>query len=153
MVGYLTGFDNDVFDEFERLRRQMDQWFGYSDGPRSIRSSAGGAYPAINVGASAKQVDVYVFAPGLDSKSIDVSLQQNLLTVSGERNIELPENAQPYRRERFRGSFRRVVTLPEDVNPDKVQASYRDGVLHVVVQRREELQPRKIEVKEVATHA
>ena len=92
-------------------------------------------------------MDVYVFAAGVDPKSLDISLQQNLLTVSGERKIELPKGAQAYRRERFYGSFRRVITLPEDVDPGKVNAGYRDGVLHITVQRKQELQPRKIEVK------
>jgi HSP20 family protein len=52
-----------------------------------------------------------------------------------------------YRHERFSGRFKRVITLPEDIDPDKVSAAYQDGVLHIVVQRKEELQPRKIEVK------
>ncbi|MBQ0834129.1 Hsp20/alpha crystallin family protein [Marinobacter sp.] len=147
MFDYLTGFDHDVFDQFERMRRQMDVMFGDRGGPLGIRSVAAGTYPAINVGASPTQVDVYVFAAGADPKSLDISLQQNLLTLSGERETELPEGAQAYRRERFNGSFKRVITLPEDVDPDKVNAAYRDGVLHITVQRKEELQPRKIEVK------
>lgn len=147
MFGYLTGFDSNFVDEFERVRRQMDAIFGDSGGPLGIRSVAAGTYPAINVGASQKQVDIYVFAAGADPKSLDISLQQNLLTVSGERTIELPEGAQMYRRERFTGNFKRVITLPDDVDPDKVNATYKDGVLHVAVQRKEELQPRKIEVK------
>jgi HSP20 family protein len=147
MFGYLTGFDRDYFDQFERMRRQMDGMFGDRGSPLGIRSVAAGSYPAINVGASPKQVDVYVFAAGMDPKSLDISLQQNLLTVSGERKIELPEGAQAYRRERFNGSFKRVITLPDDVDPDSVNAAYRDGVLHITVQRKEELQPRKIEVK------
>ncbi len=147
MFDYLTGFDRDVFDQFERMRRQMDEMFGDRRGPLGIRSVAAGTYPAINVGASPKQVDVYVFAAGVDPKSLDISLQQNLLTLSGDRKIELPEGAQAYRRERFNGSFKRVITLPDDVDPDKVNATYKDGVLHITVQRREELQPRKIEIK------
>lgn len=147
MFGYLTGFDHDLFDQFERMRRQMDVMFGDRGGPLGIRSVAAGTYPAINVGASPKQVDAYVFAAGVDPQSLDISLRQNLLTVSGERKIELPEGAQAYRRERFNGSFKRVITLPDDVDPDSVDAAYRDGVLHISVQRREELQPRKIEVK------
>ena len=147
MFDYLTGINNDFFDQYERMRRQMDELFGDSGGPRGIRSVAAGTYPAINVGASPHQVDVYVFAAGVEPKSLDISLQQNLLTVSGERKIGLPEGAQAYRRERFSGSFKRAITLPEDVDPDNVNASYRDGVLHITVQRKEELQPRKIEVK------
>jgi HSP20 family protein len=147
MLGYLTGFDYDVFDQLERMRREMDQAFGNWSGSTGIRSMAAGTFPAINVGASEDQVDVYVFAPGMDPKSLDISLQQNLLTLSGERKIEAPENAQYYRQERFSGSFRRVLTLPEDVDPDRVNASYRDGVLHIAIQRRETVKPRQIEVK------
>ncbi|WP_300318442.1 Hsp20/alpha crystallin family protein [Accumulibacter sp.] len=147
MFGYLTGFDRDFFGQFEQMRRQMDEMFGDWGGPLGIRAVAAGSYPAINVGASPKQVDVYVFATGVDPKSLDISLQQNLLTVSGERKIESPEGVQAYRRERFNGSFKRVITLPDDVDPGKVNAACRDGVLHITVQRKEELQPRKIEVK------
>lgn len=147
MLGYLTGFDTDLFGQLERMRRQMDQAFGDWSGTTGIRSMAAGTFPAINVGASEEQVDVYVFAAGMDPKSLDISLRQNLLTISGERKIESPENTQFYRQERFSGSFRRVITLPEDVDPDRVNASYRDGVLHVAVQRREAIRPRQIEVK------
>ena len=147
MFNYFTGFDDDFFGQFEQMRRRMDQLFGDWGSPLGIRSVAAGTYPAINVGASPKRVDVYVFAAGVDPKSLDISIQQNLLTVSGEREIALPEQAQAYRRERFAGSFKRVITLPDDVDPEKVEAGYQDGVLHIVVQRREEVQPRKIEVR------
>lgn len=147
MFGYLTGFDNDVFDQLERMRRQMDRAFGAQSGPMGIRSVSAGTYPAINIGASSEQVDIYVFAAGMDPKSLDVSLEQNLLSVAGERKVELPEEAQIYRNERFSGGFRRVITLPDDVDSDKVNAAYRDGVLHITVQRREVVKPRKIEVQ------
>lgn len=147
MLGYLSGINRDFLDQFERMRREMDELFGDRGGPLGIRSVAAGTYPAINIGASPKQVDVYVFAAGMNPEYLDISLQQNLLTVSGERKAELPADVQAYRRERFNGDFRRVITLPEDVDPERVEATYRDGVLHVTIQRKEELQPRKIEVK------
>ena len=147
MWGYLTGYDRDFFDQFEHMRREMDEMLGTWGSPLGIRSVAAGSYPAINVGASSTQVDVYVFVAGVDPKSLDISLHQNLLTVSGERNIKIPEGAQAYRQERFTGSFSRAITLPDDVDPEKVSADYRNGVLHVTIQRNEELQPRKIEVK------
>lgn len=147
MLGYLTGFDNDAFGQLERMRRQMDRLFGDWSGPAGIRSMTAGTFPEINVGASEEQVDIYVFAAGMDPKSLDISLQQNLLTISGERKVETPENTQFYRQERFSGSFRRVITLPEDVDPDRVNASYRDGVLQITVHRREAVRPRQIEVK------
>lgn len=147
MLGYLTGFDNDVFDQFDRVRRQMDRMLGDRPGPAGIRSLAAGSFPAVNIGVSEQQVDVYVFAAGMDPKTLNIALQQNLLTIEGERKIEYPENAQFYRHERFSGNFRRVLTLPEDVDADKVEASYRDGVLQITVQRREAVRPRQIEVK------
>lgn len=146
MLDYLTGFDNDVFNQMERMRREMDQLFGPWAGSPGIRSVAAGTFPQINIGASSEQVNVYVFAAGIDPKSLDISLQQNLLTVSGERKITYPEEAQLYRHERYSGTFRRVLSLPEDVDPDKVSATYRDGILHITVQRREAVKPRKIEV-------
>ena len=141
-----TGFDNDVYDEFENMRRQIDQLFGGRGGTSGIRSVAAGTFPAINVGASPTQVDVYLFAAGADPDSLDITLQQNLLSVSGRRTVELPEQAQRYRHERFGGDFRRVITLPEDVDPDKVDASYRDGILHITLQRRETVRPRRIDI-------
>jgi len=92
-------------------------------------------------------VDVYLFAAGLDPKALDISIQQNLLTVAGERNLEVPDDVEHYRRERFSGAFRRVISLPEDVDPEKVDAHYVDGVLHIAIQRREASRPRQIEVK------
>jgi HSP20 family protein len=147
MFGYSTGFDRDFLNQFERMRREIEAMFEARNGQLRIRPVAAGTYPGINVGVSPKQVDVYVFAAGADPNSLDILLQQDLLTVSGERNIELHQGAQAYRRERFTGSFKRVITLPDDVDPEKVKATYRDGLLHITVQRGEQQQPRKIEVK------
>jgi HSP20 family protein len=147
MWSYLTGLNDDLLDQFDRMRRQMEEVAGSRFGPAGIRSVAAGTFPAINVGASPEEVDLYAFAAGMDPKSLDVTLQQNLLTISGERNVELPDDAQLYRNERYSGGFRRVLSLPEDVDPDKVNATYRDGVLHITIQRREAVRPRQIEVK------
>jgi HSP20 family protein len=141
---YQTYLESDLSDQFERLRRQMDSLWPSSS---SIRAVAAGSYPATNVGASAERVDVYVFATGLDPKSLDIQLQQNLLTFSGKRELKKRENANYYLREHFSGEFRRVLSLPEDVDSEKVEASYRNGVLHIIVQRREAVKSRQIEVK------
>jgi HSP20 family protein len=146
MLGYMTNFEGSLLDQFDRLHREMDELFAQPY-PASIRAVARGSYPAINVGASADQVDVYVFAAGVDPSSLDIEIQQNLLTISGERKLEEKEDANYYLRERFKGGFRRVLTLPEDVDPDQVEAGYQDGVLHVTIQRREEVKPRRIQVK------
>jgi HSP20 family protein len=142
-----TSFDTDsLFDEFRRLETQMDQLFSSSAWPAGIRSVQRGTFPPLNVGATPEQVDVYLFAPNLHLKGLDLSIQQNLLSVSGTRKVDVNENAQYYRRERFDGDFRRVLTLPEDVDPERVAAKYSDGVLHITIQRRESARPRQITV-------
>jgi HSP20 family protein len=147
MFGSLwSGFETSFFDEFRRLESEMDQLFGRGSLPAGIRAMRRGTFPPINVGATPERVDVYLFAAGLDPKSLDISIQQNLLAVSGERKVPVDEAADYYRQERFDGEFRRVITLPDDVDPDRVEAKYRDGVLQITVQRREAARPRQITV-------
>lgn len=147
MFGNPSNFDNSLFDEFRRMQRDIDQLFGTSPWPSSIRAVARGTYPPVNIGSNPDQVDVYLFIAGIDPESMDISIQQNLLTVAGERKRMIEENANYYRRERYDGAFRRVVTLPDDVDPDQVDASYHDGILHVTIKRRESAKPRQIEIK------
>jgi len=147
MFGTLNTSGAGLLDEFRRMEREMNQLFGGSAWPNSIRAVARGSYPPINIGSTPEQVDVYLFAAGLDPDSLDISIQQNLLTVAGERKLQVEEGANYYRKERYAGGFRRVVTLPEDVDPGQVEAGYRDGVLHVTLKRRESTRPRQITVK------
>jgi HSP20 family protein len=147
MFGNLGNFESGLFDEFRRMQREMDQLFGATPWPSGIRSVARGTYPPINIGSTPDRVDVYLFAAGLDPKSLDISIRQNLLTVAGQRKLITEEGANYYRKERFDGAFRRVVTLPDDVDPDKVDATYRNGILNISIQRRESAKPRQIEVK------
>jgi HSP20 family protein len=147
MFGSLTNYGDSLFDEFRRMQDELNEMFGRSPWPAGIRSVSRGSYPPINVGATPEQVDVYLFAAGLDPKTLDISLQQNLLTVAGERKVAAEQDAGYYRKERFDGAFRRVITLPEDVDPEQVEAHYRDGVLQIHLQRREAARPRQIEVK------
>ena len=134
------------FDQFRRMQDEIDQLFGRGVWPSGIRSVARGTWPAVNVGITADQVNVYLFVAGIDADSLDVSLQQNLLTVSGERKAPMVEGQEYYRKERYDGGFRRIITLPDDADPDQVQANYRDGVLSIEVKRREASRPRSIKV-------
>jgi HSP20 family protein len=147
MFADLTTFGGGLFDEFRRLQDEMEGLYGRWPMPAGIRSVVRGTYPPVNVGATPEQVDVYVFAAGLDTETLDISLQQNLLTVSGERRAPANAEVNYYRKERFDGAFRRLVTLPDDVDPDRVEARYRDGVLEIHIKRREATRPRQIEVK------
>lgn len=139
-------FGGSLFDDFRRLQQEMDDLFGSRPRTASIRAGGLGAYPPINVGSTPEKVDVYIFAAGLDPKSIDLSIQKNLLTISGSRDIPAQDDVDYYRRERFSGEFRRAVTLPDDVDSEHAKAKYRDGVLHISVARKESSRPRRIDV-------
>lgn len=142
---YRSLFPRDVFAELDRLQREFQQAFDLSP---SIRGVARGGFPAMNVGGTPKSVEIYAFAPGMDPASIDVQTEKGVLTISGERKIDpVPENATLHIDERFAGRFRRVVTLPDDIDATTAQAKYRDGVLHISIARKEAAQPRRIEIQ------
>jgi len=95
-------------------------------------------------------VEIYAFAPGVDPTAIEAQIEKGVLTIAGERKPDLPgkdEKATVHIDERYAGRFRRVVSLPEDIDPAAVQARYRDGVLHISIQRRQAAQPRRITIE------
>ncbi len=148
MFGNPFDMHGSLFDEFRRLETELDDMFGRGPWRGSIRSVAHGTYPPINIGATPERVDIYVFAAGLDPQALDISIQQNLLTIAGKRELPPTEEGRNYyRQERFSGAFRRVVTLPDDVDPERVEARYDNGVLQLQVQRRAAARPRQITVK------
>ena len=147
MFDSLINFGGNLFEDFRRMEEEMDELLRRWPRPAGIRSVVPGTYPSLNVGTTPEAVDVYLFASGLDPKTLDISLQQNLLTVAGERKVPVEKDVSYYRKERFAGTFRRVITLPEDVDPDRVEAHYRNGILQIHVKRQEAVRPRQIEVK------
>jgi HSP20 family protein len=141
---YRPLFARDVFAELDRLQRDLSQAF---DTQPAIRGATRG-YPAINVGSTPRSLELFVFAPGLDPATLDVQIEKGVLTVAGERKAEIPaEKATRHIDERFAGRFRRVVTLPDDADPNAVDAKYADGVLHLTVARKQAAQPRRITVQ------
>jgi len=149
MFESMLNFPSGLFGEFDRLRRELDDVFGTPGFASSIRSVAPGTYPAINVGNTPTSVEVYAFAPGLDASKVEVTLDRGVLTLAGERPETLPNDgkASVYSRERLSGSFRRAISLPDDIDPAHVDASYRDGVLRVRIARRESAQPKRIAIQ------
>lgn len=134
---------------FDRLRRELDEVFGSAaaSSPRP-RATAPGSFPAINIGHTAHGVEIQAFAPGLDATQIDITLDRGVLTLSGERPPHVAEGDKvtAYSRERASGRFKRAISLPDDIDPGQVQATYRHGVLRISVARREAAQPQRIEV-------
>jgi HSP20 family protein len=144
---YRSLFPQDVFAEMDRLQRDMQQAFDLSP---TIRGFARHGFPALNVGGTPQTIEIYAFAPGVDPSTLEVNLERGLLTVAGERKSTLPDagaKAAVHINERFDGSFRRVLTLPEDADSEAVDAKLTDGVLHIKVQRRASAQPRRISIQ------
>ena len=141
-------FGADFLGEIERLQRQLTSVFG--DLPASLRATRAGAFPLLNIGSTDDTVEIVAFAPGLDAKAIEVSIDKGLLTISGERKPvddgEL-DHARVYAQERFRGHFRRVVELPQHADPDRVQARYENGCLTISIGRSEASKPRTVSVQ------
>lgn len=150
MYESLLNYPGGLFAEFERLHRELQQEFANLGRPDSIRALASGAFPTINVGSTSTALEVYAFAPGLDPAKLDIQIDHGLLSISGEReSAQPPENGSlsVYANERFAGRFKRTVNLTKDANPDQVEASYRNGVLHIRVARQEAAQPKRISIQ------
>ena len=140
-------YAGDLFPELARLQQHLDEVF-QTGVANSIRGVARGAFPAVNVGTSPETVEIVAFAPGVDAKALQITVDRGLLTIAGERatDIERGQSQTVHAQERFAGSFRRVVSLPEDADPGKVEASLRDGVLRITVAKREASKPRRITI-------
>jgi HSP20 family protein len=150
MYPALTRFPGDLFGDFELLQRQVEQLLGNRGQPASIRAANKGAFPAINVGNTPEGLEIHAFAPAIDLGKLEVFVDRGLLTIAGERVDEPPaesETVSVFAAERFRGPFRRVISLPEDADAARVDATYRDGVLRIAIPKRESSRPRRVEVK------
>jgi HSP20 family protein len=147
MLPRIDGFESSLFNEFRRLEREMDQLFNAGFWPNTMRSDVSNNYPPINVGVTPEQVDLYLFAAGVNPEALDISIKENRLSIKGERCLERDDVKSHVRKERYDGTFHKVVTLPDDVDADKVEAHYDNGVLHIVIQRRESFKPRQITVQ------
>ena len=150
MLTSLLHHPNGLFGSIERLQRELDEAFlGMSLVPSSIRSVSHGTQPQLNIGRTAQSIEVYAFAPGLDASKIEVTLDRGVLRIAGERLAPTASNEpqRVYARERPTGRFDRTVSLPDDIDPDHVHASYRDGVLQVSIARSEAAQPKRISIQ------
>jgi HSP20 family protein len=125
----------------ERLRREMNRLMA------GATPEASGGYPAMNVWANEDGAIVTAELPGVDVEALDISVVENALTVSGARELDLPEDATFHRRERGYGKFARSFQLPFRVDAGAVEATFDKGVLSITLPRTEEDKPRKITIK------
>lgn len=149
MANSLIPFKSD-FGSFSDLRNEMDQlferFFGGSDGGSISQQSAWA--PRLDLAQTDNAYEVSVELPGMNADDINVELQHGDLWITGEQKRESEEHGKTWHRgERCRGQFRRVVRLGDDVDPEHVEAEYRDGVLHISVKKTEAAQTKKISIK------
>jgi len=140
----------DPFREFTTLQERMNRLV------RDQYRAEGGSEESLTTTNFAPPVDVYedehsitlkIEVPGIDEKDIDVRIENNTLTVHGERKFEKEEKEENFRRvERQYGSFTRSFTLPNTVDPEQVNATYNKGVLKVNLAKKAEAKPKQIKV-------
>lgn len=137
----------------DRFQQQLNQ-LGYSD--KSLAGSdndfsniATSTWrPAVDIKEEADRFLITADLPGVDPKDIDITMDNGVLTIKGERQSEAREEKEGYKRvERVSGTFYRRFSLPDTADADRIEAKGKDGVLEVTLPKHEKVQPRKIEVK------
>lgn len=144
----------DGFSELEALQREMERraaniWTGQGRAPRVAFLPGRGArqYPLVNVSDDERNVYVEALAPGVDPKSLDLSVMQGALTIKGEKPGLAQVSAEAYHRnERAAGRFLRTVELPVEVDAGNVSADYRNGLLLVTLPKAESARPRQVPI-------
>jgi len=139
----------DPFREFSTLQDRMNRLFRESYGPEGRDESLTTSQfaPPVDVYEDEHNVVLKVEVPGVDEKDIDVRVENNVLTVHGERKVEKEEKEENFRRvERQYGSFTRTFTLPSTVDAERIQADYDKGILKIVLPKKAEAKPKSIKV-------
>ena len=136
------------FREFSTLQDRMNRLFRETQGNSQDESLTSSSFaPAVDVYEDEHNVTLKIEVPGIDEKDIDVRIENNTLTVHGERKIEKEEKEENYRRvERQYGGFTRTFNLPPTVDAEKVQADYDKGVLKITLPKKAEAKPKQIKV-------
>jgi HSP20 family protein len=138
----------DLLSLQERMNRLFDDSYrGASRSPEDDWALGGSWAPAVDIYEHEGNLILKAELPGLDPKDVDVRIENNVLTLRGERRFENEVNRDNcHRIERAYGTFSRSFTLPTGVNQEKIQAEYKDGVLRVVLPKREEAKPKQISI-------
>jgi HSP20 family protein len=136
-------------NELSRIRNEIDRLF---ENPFSLMAPGTSFFegwtPALDVYEDKDKITVKTELPGMKKEEIDVSLDGNTLTISGERKSEEEKkDRETYRSERYFGRFQRSITLPTPVETTKIEANYREGILTVSLPKSEEAKPKQIPVK------
>jgi len=143
----------DVFKELDNLRREIDEAFrgaGYSRpfGPTFLSPVMTHRFPLVNFSEDDGHVYVEALVPGVDPKDVDLSVLRNTVTISGERKPFVEKEGQiVHRSELGSGKFSRTLELPVDIDPNRISAQCKDGIMQVTLAKAEHAKPKKIEIK------
>jgi len=138
------------FRELERMRREMDRlWDSFFEGKPAKRVEEVGEWlPTLDISETKNDLVVRAEIPGIDPKDIDISLVNEVLTIKGDKKQEKEEKEENYHLiERSYGSFTRTIRLPKEVQSDKINASYKNGILKITLPKSEEAKKKEIKIK------
>ena len=134
--------------DFKTLQNQLNRIFEpfarFASADEDLVS--GTWVPPVDVAETQEKILVRAEVPGMKQEDIQIEFENGLLTIRGERTLEKTENLTWHRVERIHGNFSRSFTLPRTVDPEKISASYRDGILEIEVPKREEAKPKQIRI-------
>ncbi|HJQ84112.1 MAG TPA: Hsp20/alpha crystallin family protein [Candidatus Binatia bacterium] len=131
-------------DPFEELQTELERMVDAAFGP----IGRAGLYPPVNVFDEGEAFVVKAEVPGVEPNQVEIDVEDDTLTVGGERAFAEPnKDAAYHRRERGQGRFRRVIRLPGRVAADEAKAQYRNGVLTITIPKAKETRPRKVEIQ------
>jgi HSP20 family protein len=137
---------NDPFGVLS-LQDALAQMLGRPVAPWSVGPSSATVFPPVNVFSTADgALVIRAEAPGVDPAKLEIDIEAERVTISGERKAELEGSEGFHRRERRFGRFSRSVQLPPDLDPDRTSATYRDGMLTIRIEKSEASKPRRIDV-------
>ena len=129
----------------EKMNRLFEDAFTARGDDKEITTSTW--MPAVDIFENENELVLTAEIPGIDEKDIEIKIEDNTLTLKGERKFEKETKEENYHRiERSYGSFYRAFTLPNYVDPEKVQAQHENGVLKISMPKREEVKPRTVKI-------
>jgi len=140
----------DPFREMGSLQDRMNRMFEevWGRGRREDESVTGHWMPSVDVKETRDALEIHAELAGVDPKDVEVTVEGGVLTLKGSRDFERAVEGESYHRvERAYGTFERSFTLPTNVAADQIQATYKHGVLHLALPKREEAKPRSIAIK------
>jgi HSP20 family protein len=140
VMGYADPFE--TLFAFQRAleNRLSSDWLGTT-------TAAMGTYPPINVFQQGDDLVAIVELPGVNKGDLNIQAKENTIRIAGQKTIDYPENVSLHRRERLSGVFDRTLSVPMQIDPDRIQAEYKDGLLALFIPRAEKDKPRTIEVR------